>query len=67
VGQLNGAPIELNIYDVKGRLVESLVNKNLGPGEYRMKWNGVNQPSGIYFVYLYSVEKTQTTKMMLLK
>ena len=67
VGQLNGAPIELNIYDVKGRLVESLVNKNLGPGEYRMKWNGVNQPSGVYFVYLYSVEKTQTTKMMLLK
>jgi len=67
VGQLNGAPIELNIYDVKGRLVESLVNKNLGPGEYRMKWNGMNKPSGVYFVSLSSIGTTQTTKMMLLK
>ena len=57
----------LRIYDITGRLVETLIDEQLKPGEYEINWNGSSHPSGVYFVCLSLAEKTQTTKVMLLK
>ena len=67
VGQLNREPIEVNIYDITGRLVSSVASDIRRPGEYRIKWDGQNQPSGIYFVRLKSGGLVQTQKITLLK
>ena len=67
VGQSIGEVVELTIYDINGRLVESLVNKELRPGEYRMKWDVVNQPSGIYIIRLKLGKNEHSQKIMLLK
>ena len=40
----------LNVYDVAGRRVVSLVDGRRKPGYYRVSWNLENVPSGIYFV-----------------
>ena len=67
VGQSIGKVVELTIYDINGRLVESLVNKELRPGEYQMKWDGVNQPSGLYILRLKLGKNEHSQKIMLLK
>ncbi|OYD15407.1 hypothetical protein CH333_05785 [candidate division WOR-3 bacterium JGI_Cruoil_03_44_89] len=65
------ARVEINIYDVKGRLVKSLVNQIKAPGIYSVVWNGRNkkgliQPSGIYFYQLKVKEKIAETKRIVL-
>jgi hypothetical protein len=67
VGQSIGKVVELTIYDINGRLVELLVNEELRPGEYQIKWDGVNQPSGIYIVRLKLGKNEYSQKIMLLK
>jgi flagellar hook assembly protein FlgD len=57
----------LRIYDITGRLVETLIDEQLKPGEYEINWSGSSHSTGVYFVRLSSAEKTQTTKIMLLK
>jgi hypothetical protein len=44
--------ITLSIYDITGRLVETLVDKSQESGVYRVKWEGKGQSSGIYFYRL---------------
>ncbi|MEO6721972.1 MAG: DUF4331 family protein [Ferruginibacter sp.] len=44
------AQITISVYDVKGNIVKTLVNKNLKPGTYTEKWNGGGLIKGIYFV-----------------
>ncbi|MCK4328242.1 T9SS type A sorting domain-containing protein [candidate division WOR-3 bacterium] len=63
--------VEINIYDVKGGLVQNLVNKIKAPGIYTVVWNGRNkrgviQPSGLYFYQLKAGERIIETKRMLL-
>jgi hypothetical protein len=70
---LNGEiPVSLKIYDIKGRLVNTLVEEQKEIGEYRVSFNGRDAernplPSGIYFVNLINGEYRQTHKMILLK
>jgi photosystem II stability/assembly factor-like uncharacterized protein len=64
----------LIIYDVLGREVVTLLNKQLHPGSYSVDWDGTNYPSGVYF-YKLEVRQTgsstgdyaQTKKMVLIK
>ena len=67
VGQSSGNPIELNIYDITGRLVDSLVNEYLIPGEYRIQWDGRSRASGVYFAVLMNGDDTQRQKIILMK
>ena len=39
----------LQIFDITGRVVETLVNENLVPGEHDVVWDANNQVSGIGF------------------
>jgi len=57
----------LTIYDVLGRETAKLVNEELSPGNYEIKWNSSAYSSGIYFYRLISGDFSQTLKMILAK
>ena len=59
--------VNVSIYDVKGELVEKLVDGYKNTGKYSIQWNPQNMSSGQYF-YQISVDGfVQTKKMVLLK
>jgi photosystem II stability/assembly factor-like uncharacterized protein len=62
-----GVLTRLVIYDVLGKEVATLVNKQLNPGTYEVEWDGTNYPSGVYFYKLIAADYTETRKMVLLK
>jgi hypothetical protein len=45
-------PVRLEIYDISGRLVETLVNETQEPGIHQVRWNREANPSGVYFYRL---------------
>ena len=59
--------VQLIVYDVLGRKVTTLVNKKQTPGNYSVKFDASNLPSGIYFYTLRSGDFVATKKMILMK
>jgi len=64
--------VTLEIYNLKGQLVNTLVNDSQEPGSYVVIWNGVDSSakavsSGVYFYRLKTEDCNQTQKMILLK
>ncbi len=64
--------VKLNIYNIRGQKVATLVNKHLKPGYHSVVWNGSDKnnkqvSSGVYFYRLKTNDKVLTKKMMLLK
>lgn len=59
--------INLKIYDVRGRLVVTLVDEYLMPGKYRKTWNAGNCASGKYFAVLVAGEHRFIQSLSLLK
>ena len=57
----------LGIYDISGKLVETLVRGDFEAGEHEVIWNAVNHSSGIYFVELTSGKNRSVQKLVLLK
>ena len=57
----------LRVFDITGRLVETLVNRELQAGEHEIVWNAGSRPSGVYFVRLESGEFDETQKVVLMK
>ena len=64
--------VTIEIYDISGKLVNSLLNQEQPRGWYSINWNGTNQhgeqvPAGIYFSKVTSNSTVKTNKLMLLK
>ncbi|MBL8007573.1 MAG: T9SS type A sorting domain-containing protein [Ignavibacteria bacterium] len=64
--------VTLKVYDILGKEVATLVNENLSPGKYTVKFNGSNLSSGVYFCRMeFSGNKKeknfQIKKMILIK
>lgn len=65
--------VKLNIYNILGQRVETLVDKQMGPGNYSVVWDGLSKSGSRVAtgVYLYRLqvgkEKFDTKKMVLLK
>jgi hypothetical protein len=57
----------LRIFNLKGQLIETLINENLEPGNHRIQWHPMNIPSGLYFVELKSGSKRKIQKITFLK
>jgi hypothetical protein len=57
----------LEVYNIQGQRVATLVDKMLEAGEYRVTWNAGEQASGIYLYRLISGESRDSKKMLLLK
>ena len=67
VGLETSHTTSLQIFDVTGRLVETLVNGELVAGDHEIQWNASQSSSGVYFVELIAGEKRQIQKLLLLK
>ncbi len=63
----NSGYTNLSIYNMVGEKVSELVNQVLPEGEYNLRFDGANLPSGIYIAKLSSESYRQTIKMTLLK
>ncbi|MCK4956487.1 MAG: T9SS type A sorting domain-containing protein, partial [Candidatus Cloacimonetes bacterium] len=62
----------LEIYNIKGQRVTTLVSSNLEAGKHSVVWNGKDESgrsvvSGIYFYRMRSGKYIETKKMILLK
>jgi endo-1,4-beta-D-glucanase Y len=60
--------VKLNVYDITGKLIASLVNEFQKSGYYNIEFNSSFQlPSGIYFYRMTSSNFIETKKMLLIK
>jgi len=65
-------PVILAIYDLRGRLVKTLINTELEPGSHKVVWDGRNEQgqrvsSGAYLYNLKSGDQIYTRKMLVLE
>ena len=59
--------VELKVYDLLGREVQTLVNDTQNPGSYNVMFNAQNLSSGIYFYKLTAGNFSEVKKMTLVK
>lgn len=67
-----GAAATLKIYNLKGQLIKTLIDKKLAPGEHSFTWDGQNSEgeqvsTGIYLYRLQTPQHNITRKMVLSK
>lgn len=65
-------PINVELYNLKGQKVRSLINGNMEKGEHKLVWDGRDDhgrsvSSGIYFAMVRGKSYRQTIKMVLMK
>ncbi len=68
----NLASVRISVYDISGKLVTTLVNKEQPSGWYEIQWNGTNQtgkkvPGGVYLSQVAVGNEVKTNKLILLK
>ncbi len=61
----SSADVVLNIYDLIGRRIDTLLETALLPGTYRVPWYARNLPSGVYFCRL-RINNTLHSRSMIL-
>jgi hypothetical protein len=66
-GLADRGQVSIDIYDLLGRNVETLVNGIMPAGEHEVTWSADRNPSGIYFYSIKASGITQTRRMLLLK
>lgn len=59
--------VEIDVFDISGRKIQSLMNKKLTIGNYNVTWDASGFSSGIYFYRVKVNDKAITKKIMLLK
>ena len=59
--------IQLDIYDVNGKLIDTILKGYYQSGINGIEWNASEFASGMYFVHLVKQGKRRTQKVMLLK
>ena len=65
-------PVSIDIYNIKGQKVRSLLNENREAGTHNVVWNGKddngkNVASGVFFYRMKSGKYSSTKKMILMK
>ena len=65
VGAMHASSIK--VYDITGRLIETLIDEELKSGHHTVQWNATGFSSGVYFVRLESGTYSQSQKLILLK
>ena len=59
--------VELDIYNIQGQKVASLLNQKMNAGRNSVTWDAGHLASGVYFYKLTSGDFTDVKKMMLIK
>jgi len=67
VGNENFRSVQLKVYDLLGKEVATLVNKEQSAGSYEVEFDANELTSGIYFYRLQSDSFIETKKMILLR
>jgi len=57
----------LEIFNIVGERIITLVNSEQKPGDYKIEFNGSNWASGVYIYRLVNGNESETKKMLLLK
>ena len=57
----------VRIYDVRGKMVETLFDGFMGAGSRSVTWDSKNHASGIYFCNFQTGDTVETRKLTLLK
>jgi hypothetical protein len=63
----NSGETTLELYNVVGKKISTLLKSNLPSGEYKYRFRMAELPSGIYYYRLTNIEGNITKKMILLK
>jgi len=59
--------VTLDVYDIKGALVESLLDRKLTPGSHRYTWQPSSISAGVYFLRLTTLDEIFTQKVTYVK
>ncbi len=59
--------VTLSVYNQSGRLVSELYSGSQVAGSYTVAWNGIDSPSGIYFVKMQAGRFSDISKLTLVK
>ncbi len=59
--------VELEIFNIAGSKIETLLKENLIKGEYRIPWTAEDQPAGIYYYRVKAGDLFETGKLLLMK
>ncbi len=62
----SSAIVLLKIYDINGKEIASLLNKEQESGEHTIHWNAAGYPSSVYYYKLISNGIESDTKRMIL-
>jgi len=65
--QRSGILVELKIYDVLGREIKTLIQKEQSPGIYTVEFDGSRLASGVYFYKLQAGSYSAVKKLLLMK
>ncbi|MCP4583118.1 MAG: T9SS type A sorting domain-containing protein, partial [candidate division Zixibacteria bacterium] len=55
--------VDLDIYNLKGQRIETLINRRIDAGHYNVTWDASMYSSGVYFYKLTTSDKTYTKRM----
>lgn len=59
--------VKISIYNLKGQLVQNIVDSHFYPGYHSIKWDAVDLPSGVYLYKIEAGDRVFTNSMTLLK
>jgi len=59
--------VNLSVFDVSGRLVETLCSADMSPGSYSISWDAGNLSTGIYIVRMETDRTVHTRKVTLVR
>jgi serine protease AprX len=59
--------VKLSIFDIAGRIVTTLSDKDQNPGAHRENYEITNLPQGVYFITIDIDGKQETRKIILLR
>ena len=59
--------VELEVYDITGSLVETLLDEKMVPGGHQYSWEPKSLSTGVYFLKLHTANQTFTQKVTYVK
>ena len=65
--QYGDTHVNVNIFDLRGKIVESLIDNEFMPGYHTKFWNANGKSSGVYFIQLVTDNYIDSQKILFLK
>lgn len=59
--------VVLEVYDMLGRRIDTIIKKQLPAGKHRFEWDAANHASGLYFVKIKAGDEVEVQKVILVR